>query len=73
MTDDSKRIEEWGKEIGKLWLNFVKDRPGQKLGVDFTIEDLPYLAIDLPSRRKAVVRLAAQETALVENLPAPQV
>jgi len=44
--------------------------PGQELGVDFSLEDLPLLAVDLPSRRKVSVPLAAQDGEHSENLPA---
>jgi hypothetical protein len=53
-TDDCRRIEEWAKEEGALWLKFAMDHPDQKLGVDFTLEDLPHVPIDLPSRRKGL-------------------
>jgi len=53
---DCRRIDEWGIEQGRATLDFIKARPGQKLGVDFTLEDLPLLTIDLPSHRKAFAR-----------------
>jgi hypothetical protein len=65
---DCRRIDEWGKEWGAMLLEFALEHPGQQLGVDFTLEDLPYLAVDLPSRRKACVHPAAQDSSLAGDL-----
>jgi hypothetical protein len=66
---DCRRIEEWGKEQGRVWLKYVMDRPGQTINP----RDLPLVAIDLPSRRRAAVRQAEQGDSSVENPLTPQV
>jgi hypothetical protein len=58
---DCRRIEEWGKEQFAATAKFLAGRPGQKAGVDFAWEDLPFVAIDLPSRRRELDRQAAQD------------
>lgn len=73
---DCRRIEEWAKEEGLLWLEYINARPGQKLGVDFTLADLPSVELDLPSRRKARAPVAdqtAQSSLPVEDLSTPRV
>jgi len=48
-----------------MLLEFVAQHPSQ----DFTLEDLPLLAIDLPSRRKVFGPLAVQDSSLVGDPP----
>ena len=69
---DCRRIEEWGKEQFEATRKFMAERAGQKLGAEFTLEDLPRVAIELPSRRKALCHSAGQGQKTVENQLTPQ-
>lgn len=72
----SSRIEEWAKERYLLWRKFMEARPGQKIGVDFTLEEIPSVELDLPSldmARALAAKQIAELDSLQNNVSVPRV